>query len=145
LRLLLLTIALLAGVTLPAHAAGPEGNAVACMAEAVYFEARGTGETGALAVANVVQNRAEARDFPGTVCGVVQEGCQFSYRCDGRSDALTHASERARALRVAEAVISGEAPDPTGGALFFHSARANPGWFATRPRIGEIAGNVFYR
>jgi len=117
---------------------------VACLAEAVYFEARGTGMTGESAVAHVVVNRARSVKFPGSVCGVVGDGCQFSYRCDGRPDVLADPGARARAFKVAETVLAG-APDITQGALFFHSARAAPGWFNTRPRIGTFGGNVFYR
>jgi spore germination cell wall hydrolase CwlJ-like protein len=117
---------------------------LACLAEAVYFEARGTGSVGESAVAHVVVNRAKSPQFPGTVCGVVGDGCQFSYRCDGRSDALADAGPRARAYKVAAAVLGG-APDFTSGALFFHSAQAAPGWFKSRPRIGVFGGNVFYR
>jgi spore germination cell wall hydrolase CwlJ-like protein len=117
---------------------------LACLAEAVYFEARGTGPVGESAVAHVVVNRAKSAQFPGTVCGVVGDGCQFSYRCDGRSDALAEAGPRARAYKVAEAVLGG-APDFTSGALFFHSAQAAPGWFKSRPRVGTFGGNVFYR
>lgn len=117
---------------------------VACLAEAVYFEARGTGTAGEMAVAHVVVNRAEDPKFPDTVCGVVRQGCQFSYRCDGRSDALSDPRQRARAYAVAETVLAGDA-DPTKGALYFHSAKAKPGWFAKRERVGKIGGNVFYR
>jgi spore germination cell wall hydrolase CwlJ-like protein len=147
-RLTLLASALLAGLTLPAYAAGvdeKEERVLVCLAEAVYFEAHGTTDRGALAVANVVNNRVESEAFPGTICGVVADGCQFSYRCDGRPEALTDAEERGRAFRAAEAVLSGDAPDPTDGALFFHSDDVDPGWFASRPRVGEIAGNVYYR
>jgi N-acetylmuramoyl-L-alanine amidase len=115
----------------------------ACLAEAVYFEAGNTPEA-FQAVAHVVVNRARDPRFPRTVCGVVREGCQFSYRCEGKSLALRDRARREKAERVAETVLTG-APDITRGALFFHSARANPGWFNTRPRIGEIGGNVFYR
>jgi spore germination cell wall hydrolase CwlJ-like protein len=117
---------------------------LACLAEAIYFEARGTGTTGETAVAHVVVNRAESPKFPRTVCGVVADGCQFSYRCDGRSDALSDPRSRAKAFKVAEAVLAG-APDITRGALFFHSARISPGWFSSRPRVGTFGGNVFYR
>jgi N-acetylmuramoyl-L-alanine amidase len=115
-----------------------------CLAEAVYFEARGTGVTGESAVAHVVVNRAKSAKFPSTVCGVVSDGCQFSYRCDGRPDVLADPRARAHAFKVAETVLEG-APDITKGALFFHSARAAPGWFNSRPRIGTFGGNVFYR
>ena len=95
-------------------------------------------------MANVVVNRAKSRKFPSSVCGVVGDGCQFSYRCDGRADVLADPSARARAFKIAQAVLGG-APDITRGALFFHSARAAPGWFGTRPRVGTFGGNVFYR
>lgn len=117
---------------------------LACLAEAVYFEARGTGETGESAVAHVVVNRAKSARFPGTVCGVVADGCQFSYRCDGRSDVLSDPRARAHAFKIAEAVLSG-GPDITSGALFFHAASVSPGWFDSRPRVGVFGGNVFYR
>jgi spore germination cell wall hydrolase CwlJ-like protein len=132
------------------EAAAPEVSRVGqrdltCLAEAVYFEARGTGTTGESAVAHVVVNRARSPKFPNSVCGVVGDGCQFSYRCDGRADVLANASARARAFKVAQTVLGG-APDMTQGALFFHSARAAPGsWFSSRPRTGTFGGNVFYR
>jgi N-acetylmuramoyl-L-alanine amidase len=122
--------------------AGPDR---ACLAEAVYFEARGTGERGQAAVAHVVLNRAEHPEFPDDVCGVIADRCQFSYRCNGRSNALSNAEARAEATRIATAVLSGD-PDPTGGALFFHSSQARAtGWFQSRPRVGQFGGNVFYR
>lgn len=116
---------------------------LACLAEAIYFEARGTGLEGESAVAHVVVNRAKAKSFPNSVCGVVHDGCQFSYRCDGRSDALADSKARARAYRVAQAVLDG-APDITRGALFFHSAKAKGG-FKGRKKLGAFGGNVFYR
>lgn len=116
---------------------------LACLAEAVYFEARGTGAEGESAVAHVVVNRAKARAFPNSVCGVVHDGCQFSYRCDGRSDALAEPAARARAYKVAEAVLAG-APDLTSGALYFHSARSKGG-LAGHRKVGVFGGNVFYR
>ena len=127
-----------------ADASVPSRAEIACLAEAIYFEARGTGTEGEVAVAHVVVNRSNDPEFPGSVCGVVRDGCQFSYRCDGRSDRLSDASARARAYKVAEAVLSAD-EDPTDGALFFHSAKARPGWFAKRERVGRIGGNVFYR
>jgi N-acetylmuramoyl-L-alanine amidase len=122
--------------------AGPDR---ACLAEAIYFEARGTGQKGQAAVAHVVLNRAEHPEFPAEVCGVIADRCQFSYRCNGRPNALTNPQARAEATRIATQVLSG-APDPTGGALFFHSAQArSTGWFQSRPRVGQFGGNVFYR
>jgi len=120
-----------------------QGGDLGCLAEAVYFEARGTGLAGETAVAHVVVNRAKAKSFPNSVCGVVHDGCQFSYRCDGRSDALAEPAARARAYKVAQTVLEG-APDTTSGALYFHSAKAKGG-FKGRKKVGVIGGNVFYR
>ena len=120
-------------------------GAVACLAEAVYYETLGTSERAAQAVAHVVLNRREHDEFPETVCAVVTEGCQFSYRCDGKPEKLSDAEERERAFRAADAVLEGRAADPTGGALFFHSEKVKPDWFKTRDRTTEIGGNVFYR
>jgi N-acetylmuramoyl-L-alanine amidase len=116
----------------------------ACLAEAIYFEARGTSREGQAAVAHVVLNRAESPKFPSSVCGVIADRCQFSYRCNGRSNAPSDRRAHTEALRIAEAVLAG-APDPTNGALFFHSSRVAPGWVNTRRRVGAFGGNIFYR
>ena len=120
-------------------------GAEACLAEAVYYETLGTSERAALAVAHVVLNRREHDEFPETICAVVTEGCQFSYRCDGKPETLSDAEERERAFRAAGAVLEGRAADPTDGALFFHSDEVPPGWFGSRDRTVEIGGNIFYR
>jgi N-acetylmuramoyl-L-alanine amidase len=135
---------LAAGAALPA-AADTRSQDAACLAEAIYYEARGTGPEGRAAVAHVVLNRAEHDDFPDTPCAVVADGCQFSYRCDGRPIRLADAAERARAWETATRVLDGVTPDPTAGALFFHAAGISSRFHQSRPRIGQIGGNVFYR
>src|ERR1700704_6067388 len=57
-----------------------------CLAEVLYYEARGEGIEGEKAVAEVVLQRTRNRDYPETVCGVVHDGvqqgrldCQFSF------------------------------------------------------------------
>src|SRR5215475_10421449 len=62
-----------------------------CLAEAVYFEARGEAVRGQIAVAQVILNRAFSGKYPDTVCGVVYQNkhrynaCQFSFACDGHA------------------------------------------------------------
>lgn len=115
-----------------------------CLTEAIYFEANPHAES-QQAVGHVILNRARDSRFPSSVCGVIKQGCQFSYRCSGRSLALRDKVKRQRAEQAATAVLAGT-DDPTRGALFFHSAKARPGgFFSKRPRVGEIGGNVFYR
>ena len=74
------------------------GDDKKCLTENIYFEARGQGQAGWLAVAQVTQNRVDDRRFPNTICEVVKQGltyasgdpirnkCQFSWYCDGKSD-----------------------------------------------------------
>ena len=123
----------------------PSDRSLACVAEAVYYEARGEPTQGRAAVAYVVLNRAESGKFPETPCAVVAEGCQFSYRCDGRPEALAVRTDRDAAFATAKAVLTGAVADPTNGALFFHASRIRPGWFETRARVGKIGNHVFYR
>ncbi len=57
-----------------------------CLAEAVYFEARGEAVRGQIAVAQVVMNRVFSGKYPDTVCGAVYQNkhrhlaCQFTLR-----------------------------------------------------------------
>ena len=67
------------------------GNEKECLAENVYFEARGQGAAGWVAVAQVTLNRVQDKRFPNTICEVVKQGltyengypiknkCQFSW------------------------------------------------------------------
>lgn len=57
-------------------------NEVLCMTEAIYFEARGEDRIGRAAVGLVIMNRVESTRYPNTVCEVVQQPLQFSYRND---------------------------------------------------------------
>src|ERR1700736_1072907 len=44
-----------------------------CLAEAIYFEARGESWGGQAAVAQVVLNRVSSGLYPATICGVVYQ------------------------------------------------------------------------
>lgn len=123
-------------------------KAQACLAEAMYFEARGTGEAGRRAVGEVILNRANDTRFPETVCEVVDQRnngvCQFSYRCN-RSLTYNEPDALARANATAQTLLTNRGDDITNGALFFHAASMVPGWFSTLSPRGRFGGNLFYR
>jgi N-acetylmuramoyl-L-alanine amidase len=123
----------------------PDEAEVQCVAEAVYHEARGTSETSQEAVAHVIVNRAENEDFPNDVCAVVKDGCQFSYECDGKSEAMTEPEAREEAIESAEAVLGGATPDPTRGALYYHNRSVRPAWANEFHVTAKIGGQTFYR
>ena len=121
-----------------------------CLALAMYWEARGEGERGMLAVGSVVLNRVENRQFPNSVCEVVYEGgetppCQFSWWCDGKSDRPRNQMQWRAALNVADKLLSNQTHDPTGGALFFHSASIKSSFHRKRQRTARIGNHIFYR
>ena len=122
-----------------------------CLAEAIYFEARGETLIGQFAVAEVILNRVDSTRFPDTVCGVVNEGadsgggCQFSYKCDGKSDSPTEQDAHRRIGKIAWAMLQGKPRILTGKATFYHTTAVQPRWarkFVQTARIGE---HLFYR
>jgi N-acetylmuramoyl-L-alanine amidase len=121
-----------------------------CLAKTVYFEARGESEQGQRAVAAVVLNRVKSPDFPDTICEVVHQGgtdgrdCQFSWWCDGLTDEPRDVNAWIRAATIAREMIQG-APDPTNGALFFHSRAVSPSWRTQMRRLATIGAHIYYR
>lgn len=121
-------------------------NEAYCLAQVIYFEARGEPIAGQIAVAQVTINRRNSGIFPNTICGVVsQKGpCQYSWYCDGKSDSLPTNAQAYRAQLLANIILINKPEDITGGALFFHSASINPGWYNLEKTV-EIGAHVFYR
>jgi hypothetical protein len=139
----------LAGLVAAAPAAGDAEWQ--CLTEALYFEARGESLRGIAAVAEVILNRVDSPDYPRTICGVVHQGtgaiyrCQFSYTCDGRSDAITDPAAWRRVGQVARAMMDGAPRTLTGGATHYHNLGVSPSWAARFPRTAEIGHHRFYR
>jgi hypothetical protein len=132
--------------------AAPAGGAEwECLTEALYFEARGESLAGVVAVAEVILNRVDSPDYPGTVCGVVRQGgqglynCQFTYRCDGKSDAVHERAAWAAVGRVAAYMLSGAPRDLTDGATHYHTRAVNPSWAKRFPQTASIGYHLFYR
>ncbi|NQV80554.1 MAG: cell wall hydrolase [Alphaproteobacteria bacterium] len=121
-----------------------------CLAQAVYFEARGEPLAGQFAVAAVVLNRVAHPAYPNTVCAVVFDGssrrdaCQFSFACDGRADRPVPGPAWHRSLRVAGQVLAGLRPDLTGRATHYHAETVDPAWAATLAYTLTIGGHRFY-
>jgi spore germination cell wall hydrolase CwlJ-like protein len=122
-----------------------------CLAQAVYYEARGETAEGQAAIAQVVLNRTHHAGFPKTVCGVVYQGaasdaCQFSFACDGTMRRPKEIAAWARARSVAARALNGGAVAPeVGQATHFHAANVNPGWGPSLLRVAQVGLHVFYR
>jgi N-acetylmuramoyl-L-alanine amidase len=119
-----------------------------CMALAMYWEARGEGREGMVAVGSVVMNRMEDERFPDDVCSVIRQGgetapCQFSWWCDGRSDRPKPGALWSESREVARELLSEQVKDPTNGAIYFHHESIDPPWEKERTR--SIGSHIFYR
>ena len=71
-----------------------------CLAEAIYFEARGEAVRGQMAVAQVVLNRAFSGKYPNTVCGVVYQNAHRRLALPVHVRLRRHSRHRARARYV---------------------------------------------
>jgi len=128
------------------------GNAQsACLAEALYFEARGEGVKGQFAVAEVIMNRVDSGDFPDSICGVIHQGtgrkfqCQFTYTCDGMPEHVADQATFARVGKVARLMAQGAPRRLTDGATFYHSRAVSPRWARVFERTTSIGVHHFYR
>ena len=128
------------------------------MARTVYGEARGEIETGKIAVAWCIRNRAELDlgsdgkpDWWGEgIGGVCLKPYQFS--CWLPNDPMFPKIKAAKTCQLAGclkscfAVLGGDAPDPTGGATHYHaSSIAAPRWAAGRTPVAVIGAHRFFR
>ena len=122
-----------------------------CLAEALYFEARGETVKGQFAVAEVILNRVDSGRFPDSVCGVIKQGtgkpyqCQFTYTCDGYSDAIRERAAFEQVGKVARAILDGANYNLTGGATHYHTTAVRPNWSRVYTQTAKIGVHVFYR
>lgn len=123
----------------------------ACLAEALYFEARGESVKGQVAVAEVILNRVDSKYFPNSVCGVVKQGtgrkyaCQFTYTCDGRKDVIREKAAYALVGKVAKLMLDGAPRVLTRGATYYHTKAVRPKWSRKFQRTATIGVHYFYR
>ena len=121
----------------------------ACLAKAIYFEARGETLAGQFAVAEVIMNRVDSGLYPPSTCGVVGQrgggGCQFSYVCDGLADSMRDGDATRIAGKIAAAMLGGAPRLLTDGATHFHTRAVRPGWAQRFPRTAAIGAHLFYR
>jgi len=125
-----------------------------CLAENVYFEARGEPLAGQYAVAEVTLNRTHARNFPRTICAVVHETRWDPVRRRHTADfswtelgALTPEDGPAwkQALAVANAAYDDLSPPLVPEALYYHATSVQPDWARSRRAIATIGNHIFYR
>ena len=116
------------------------------MAKALYYEARGEGERGQKAVAEVILHRVRSGKHPNTICGVVHEPYQFSFLNDGSTQRKLDVEAWEASTALAKRITRGEIVSGlTQRALFYHEATIRPKWTKAMVRTARIGNHVFYR
>ncbi len=123
-----------------------------CLAEAIYFEARGEAVRGQIAVAQVILNRAFSGKYPDTVCGVVYQNkhrhlaCQFTFACDGHPDVIREPDMWERAQKIAKAMLDGQLWLPeVDRSTHYHAYWVRPSWVNEMKRNWKYGVHTFYR
>jgi spore germination cell wall hydrolase CwlJ-like protein len=123
-----------------------------CLAQVMYYEARGEGEQGERAVAEVVFDRLAQGTHGGTLCDVIFEGagktfCQFTFACDGSMRAAKEPEAWRTAQVLAARLMVGELSqmDDIKGATNYHATYVHPYWASRFQKIAKIGNHIFYK
>tara|TARA_B100001057_G_scaffold478420_1_gene548832 strand:- start:5914 stop:6423 length:510 start_codon:yes stop_codon:yes gene_type:complete len=135
-----------------------------CLAQNIYYEARGSSRADQMAVSDVVLNRVKDNRYPNTICGVVYQGkkkpswkdptkmvmvrhmCQFSWYCDGKKDAPPEGDAWRNAQMVAyEMYYLYKDSNITDGATHYHAFYVKPDWARRFVLKGRIGSHIFYK
>ena len=124
---------------------------MSCLAEALYFEARGEPIEGQLAVGEVILNRVEDTRYPSSICKVVNQGtgrrfaCQFTYTCDGKLETVHERKPYEMALKIAKILMTTHERKLTRGSTHYHSNYVNPKWSKKFERVAKFGRHIFYK
>jgi spore germination cell wall hydrolase CwlJ-like protein len=123
---------------------------IACLTQAIYYEARNESEDGQAAVAEVVLNRAGSGSYPRDVCQVVYQRnsrtCQFTFTCDGSiGRSPVNMTAWARAERIARKVYAGESKALLPrNSVNYHANYVRPSWSRRMAQVRRIGTHIFY-
>jgi len=132
-----------------------------CLAENIYFEAKGESLNGQAAVARIVMNRI-THGFASTPCNVIHQFtyvtkineetldtyrvkmCQFSWVCEGKPKPNPNDPKYIKALDIAHDVLAYDAYEDVlpRTALFFHNLTVDPLW--PYKQVAKIGNHIFY-
>lgn len=117
----------------------------------VLGEARGEGELGMVAVAHNIRNRSLSGKFPDDPAKVALQPYQYSTWNKGEGgnnpqQFSPSSRQYQNARKLVEEVWGGNRPDPTNGALFYHTPQVNPAWAGEVNKHGttRVGNHIFY-
>ncbi|MFV8827376.1 cell wall hydrolase [Alkalihalobacterium sp. APHAB7] len=114
------------------------------MARLVRAEAEGEPYAGKVAVATVVLNRVDHKEFPNTVRGVINEVSNGHYAFSPVQNGRINRAADAQSIRAVNEALAFRGQG--SGSLFFYNPRiATNHWIATRQHTITIGNHVFAR
>jgi spore germination cell wall hydrolase CwlJ-like protein len=139
-------LVLVAALAAQAHHQAEKQAEKSCLTEALYYEARGEGQRGEEAVAEVILQRTRSKAHPQSVCGVVHEPHQFSYRTDGSMKHKPDPEVWQTTTELAARILKGDVvTSMTRKATFYHTVDVLPDWASTMVMTARIGDHIFYR
>ena len=135
------------------EAAQARARELRCLAENIYYEARGESLDGQYAVAEVTMNRVRSPRYADTICEVVFDTRwdplrqryvgHFSWtELQDRNEPWGPAWEQA--MTVATAVYNGSHLPLVPDALHYHASSVHPYWAQSMHSVATIGNHVFY-
>lgn len=117
-----------------------------CLARNIYFEARGEGIMGQIAIGLVTLERTESENFPSTVCEVVRADSAFSWTLYPHKVKNQEAFDQAKVVANIALIIRGMGLDILK-ADHFHSVKLPryPRWSYHFEQVAIIGNHIFYR
>lgn len=128
---------------------------LACLTQAIYYEAGNQSEAGKEAVGIVVINRVVHPRYPHSICGVVTQSfiinekrvCQFSYYCEEAKGINKQAwvESRAVAKRLLTNSFDRAILSKLDDAIYFHANYVRPQWSHQKVLVAIIDQHLFYK
>lgn len=119
-----------------------------CLAEAIYYEARGESFAGQVFVGFVIRNRVLSDRFPDTFCQVIEQPHQFSFydHIDNKQKAMREVDARDQAYEVAYMVMNTSTPPIPEGVMFYHTTNILPNWnYSLLDEYAVVGNHIFYQ
>lgn len=117
------------------------------LAENLVYEARSESDEGAIAVAYVVLQRAQAKRWPDTIPEVIHYRCHFSWTCQ-KPQLIVRRKDWTRAYELSYNVLHGLVENPFPGADHYYNPRkvkSPPKWARIYTLIGIADRHRFYK
>ena len=151
-KILVLSLCLLSPTSFANQEIDEEAQEIECLAQNIFFEARGEPHKGKIAVGWVTINRANHKNYPKSICGVVHQRTvyktnivyQFSWVAN-KNKIIKPYKEYDHHLEIAKMLLNGDIikPPELKEALYFHSTSIDPKW--NRTVVARIGRHIFYK